>query len=151
MISPIVARHLDLESYSDVDIDFGADRYAEGADILCLAVAKGEATPLLWVHPRWRSVIDCDPGAEELLEETLAGEDGSVIYAHNAPFERSVLRHRAVPDLGLFCPPVERWRCTQALARRAGWPVSLGKLADVLGLDQQKDTEGKKLIDLFCK
>jgi DNA polymerase len=42
-----------------------------------------------------------------------------------------------------------RWRCTQALCRKAAIPPSLEKSTEYLGLASQKDSNGKKLIKLF--
>lgn len=95
---------------------------------------------------------------------------GDRIAAHNATFERLVMR-RLIEDLlpiweedALFVPGevlqdahyvVEAWRDyaifdTASLASQAGLSRSLDKAGRQLGLSQKKDPRGEKLIKMFC-
>lgn len=56
--------------------------------------------------------------------------------------------YRLKLDVGLLPPKLEQWRCVQALARVASIPVSLGKAAAFLRV-QDKDASGKSLINVF--
>jgi DNA polymerase len=77
-------------------------------------------------------------------------KDPSVkIWCHNAQFEMAICAALFKRTFGLPCPDVSRFRCTANLARRAGLPHHLGKLAETLGLEQQKDKRGAQLIKLF--
>lgn len=46
--------------------------------------------------------------------------------------------------------PQEQLRCTMSRARAWGLPGALGAVAGILGADEQKDTEGTRLIKKFC-
>jgi len=109
------------------------------------------------LHDRWSSLVRCNrplgrgiqrftgitqemlagaPGLEEVLPPLAERLEGRVLVAHNAPFDRRVLR-RGFELIGLEWPnpPV---LCTAALARRL-LPLQnrrgLGVLADALGID----------------
>ena len=109
------------------------------------------------LHDRWSSLVRCNrplgrgiqrftgitqamladaPGLEEVLPAIAERLEGRVLVAHNAPFDRRVLR-RGFELIGLEWPnpPV---LCTAALARRL-LPLQnrrgLGVLADALGIE----------------
>ncbi|MBV8947155.1 MAG: GIY-YIG nuclease family protein [Solirubrobacterales bacterium] len=119
------------------------------------------------LHDRWSSLVRCNrplgrgiqrftgitqemlaeaPGLEEVLPAVAERLDGRVLVAHNAPFDRRVLR-RGFELIGLEWPnpPV---LCTAALARRL-LPLQrrrgLGALADALGIEV--DTAHRALAD----
>lgn len=137
--------HLDIETRSRCDIKLGAFRYANdlSTETLCLAVALEDEQPELWVPS--------DKGKSTKANSLLAlmNSPDSVVYSHNALFEIANLDRRFVKETGFLPPRHEQWRCTMAMARRAGLPASLGKCADALGLTQQKDTKGAALIRKF--
>lgn len=146
-----VELHIDYETYSDIDIgSVGAGRYAadRSTEILMAAVALGDHVPLLWLPKEYRSIgVPHSSEEAELLLESFLGE--ADVYAHNAEFERFVTRYVADRAGFPFKPDDSQWRCTAAMARRAALPSGLGKLADVLKLDQTKDKEGSRLIKKF--
>ena len=143
--------HLDYETKSKCDIKLGAYRYASDPStrILMCCIARGDETPLLWVHPDYDPYgIYSDSGAKELIKEAFNSVDG-IIYAHNAQFEIAISHYRGVKDIGLHAPFRHQWRCTAAMARKAALQHSLEKCAKDLGLEQQKDNKGKALIRYF--
>jgi len=71
---------------------------------------------------------------------------GVIKSAFNANFERTALTRL----FGFEMPP-EQWRCTMIHATELGLPSSLGKVAEVLQLEDQKMDEGKALINYFSK
>ncbi|XWN29914.1 MAG: hypothetical protein ROR55_20805 [Devosia sp.] len=77
------------------------------------------------------------------------------ITAHNANFDRTLLRAQLAPRLGLpaHVGEPERWRCTMVKAMTLGFPGALDACGRILGLpnDTQKLTDGKRLIHRFCK
>lgn len=81
----------------------------------------------------------------------LALGRGNRILAHNAPFERGIIqnvmrtRHDG-PDTD-----IRQYRCTAARAAAAGLPRSLEHAAMALGVANQKDKEGSKLLGYFVK
>lgn len=144
--------HLDFESYSPVDIKLGPNRYAEHpeAEILCLAVAKDNGAPLLWTNPRHRKP---DPRAVQMLHEMVAS--GEKIVAHNALFEFALLNRLFHRDTGVRWPRDavhlrSRMVCTAVMARRAGFPSKLEKVAEALELKHRKDPKGRAAIRTLC-
>lgn len=133
--------HLDIETRSRVDLkEVGSHRYAEdeSTEILIACVGVGERM-LTWVNPR----LAAHDEAENAEVMRLLG-DASLIYAHNVGFEQPMFTAKGGVHI-----PLEKWRCTAAMARRAGLPASLEKCADALQLEHRKDYRGKALIRKF--
>ena len=138
---------IDIETFSDVDISkCGSYKYAESSNfeilLFAYAVDGGEVQVV--------DLANGEPIPQEILD---ALTDNSVIkWAFNANFERVCLS-RYLSDLGFlraaFLSP-ESWRCTMVWAAYMGLPLSLADVGNVLGLEEQKMTEGKSLIRFFC-
>ena len=151
---------IDLESFSSVDIaKCGAYKYAESPDFEILlfgySVDGGE------VH-----VVDLACG-ETIPQEILDAltDDNIIKWAFNANFERVCLSHY-LSDMGVSLDPFHDhhplstecarflnpigWRCTMVWSAYMGLPLSLAAVGKVLGLEEQKMTEGKSLIRFFC-
>lgn len=150
---------IDLETRSSVDISkSGVYRYAEAEDFAILLFAYA-------VDGGAAEVIDL-VGGEQIPQEILdALTDESVIkWAFNANFERVCLS-RYLSDLGIALDPFRdnhllstecahflnprSWRCTMVWSAYMGLPLSLAAVGRVLGLEEQKMTEGKALIRYF--
>lgn len=126
--------HIDIETRHPTDlIKHGTHRSSEDASILMVA----------WAVDDGPINID-DSGALPPALADLLRDPAVLKVAHNASFERTMLR----ACWGVECPP-EQWACTQVLAYANGLPGSLGECAFVLGLAEQKDPIGKKLIKMF--
>jgi len=136
--------HLDFETYSEADLrSFGAYRYASdpSTEILIMAIAKEDGQPILW---------DSVNGGDEAVEMFRdASDPGNTIYAHNAQFEAAVCKYKCLETFGFEAPPLENWRCTAAMARRAAIPASLAQAGAFLGIKQAKDSSGTSLIRKF--
>lgn len=130
--------YLDLETYNDVDIKVGTYRYAETVEITLFAYAIDEAPAKVW------DLTDGSPRPNEL---TLALENCDIVLAHNAQFDRTMLRQHGM------APALSRWECTMARALAHGLPGGLDKLSDILGLSAEKAKvkDGKALVLFFCK
>ena len=138
---------IDIETFSDVDISkCGSYKYAESPNfeilLFAYAVDGGEV-----------QVVDL-ANREQVPQEILdALTDNKVIkWAFNANFERICLS-RYLSDLGFLRTAFlssESWRCTMVWAAYMGLPLSLAAVGSVLGLEEQKMTEGKALIRFFC-
>ena len=151
---------IDLETFSSVDITkCGAYKYAEAPDFEILlfgyAVDGGDV-----------QVIDLANG-EEIPQDILDAltDDRIIKWAFNANFERVCLS-RYLADHGISLDPVHDshplstecsrflnpagWRCTMVWSAYLGLPLSLASVGKVLGLEEQKMTEGKSLIRYFC-
>ncbi len=142
---------LDYETYSAADLKkFGAFRYASDktTEILMCAFSINGESPEVWIHPDHCPELSVESrrSAAKLAE---AISKGWPIYAHNASFEHSVSRYRMEKDMGIVPPPLSQWRCTAAMALRAGLPHSLDRCSKALKLDQLKDARGKALIKIF--
>ena len=127
--------YLDLESFSATPITHGTHVYAANAEILLLAYAVNDGAVKVIEQPN-------DELTQLLLDNTV------VIVAHNAQFDRTVLRHA-----WQFETDISRWHCTMAQALAHSLPGSLGDLCQLYHLseDQAKTKDGKRLIQLFCK
>lgn len=142
--------HIDWETRSGADLPkVGAYRYAYDPDakILCAAVSKNDGEPRIWRcdrpdSPESRSALD--------MMGEIVRDPSNFVYAHNAQFEVAITDALWERTFGFPPPAISQWRCTAVMARRAALPYSLGKLADCLGLDQQKDKAGLNLIKKFC-
>lgn len=133
---------IDIETFSTVDITkTGAYRYAEDAEVMLFgySVDYGEV-----------QCVDLMAGEEIPAEIVEAIFDPAVRKtAHNAAFERAVLRQH----FGRYLP-VEQWRCTQIMCARAGYPLSLDEASKAMRLIEKKDPRGAALIRRFsipCK
>jgi DNA polymerase len=142
---------VDFETRSAADLrKTGAYRYAEDAstDVWCFAfMHPGKAEPLLWT-PYPISGIDAamdNADAFDALADLVA--DKSVTFrAFNAPFERVIWRNVVARKYGLPDIELERWTCTAAEVRAMNLPGNLDDSARVLGLVQQKDKVGHRLM-----
>ncbi|MBQ9685375.1 MAG: DNA-directed DNA polymerase, partial [Oscillospiraceae bacterium] len=149
---------IDLETYSDVDITkAGAYKYAESPAFEIL---------LFGVSVNGGSVMIYDLACGEVIPDDILAaisDDSVTKYAYNASFERVCLsvylkrhypqyfRSYSIPEdtVGNYLAPAA-WKCTLVWAAYTGLPLSLAMVGKVLGLEEQKMTEGKDLIRYFC-
>lgn len=143
--------HIDLETYSSVDLAAcGVYKYAESNDFQILLFGYAyddEPVKVLQV-----------PTKQELEDLGIVRDltDCQVLkIAHNAAFERVCLSYflsSKTEQTSVFLPP-EQWQDTMIMALEHGYPASLAQLGAAMELpeDKQKMTEGKRLIEWFCK
>lgn len=109
-------------------------------------------------------VVDTANG-EEIPENVLVAlaDENVIKRAFNCNFERVCLskylrenhpqyfQSYSIDEdtVGDFLNP-ESWHCSMIHARTLGLPSSLAEIGKVLGIEQQKMTEGKALIKFFC-
>ena len=149
---------IDIETYSDVDLSkSGVYRYTESDNFEILlfgyAVDGGSV-----------SVVDLASGETVPSEIIQALTDPDIIkWAFNASFERICLSawlRRYYPEsfssygaendtVSNYLDPAS-WRCSMIWSAYMGLPLSLAGCGKVLGLEEQKMTEGKDLIRYFC-
>jgi DNA polymerase len=135
--------HLDFETRSTADLrKVGAHKYAEDptTDVWCAAWAIDDGPVELWAPYA---------NADNPLLYALANADQ--IVAHNAGFERAICRSVMTPRYGWPEIPLEKWRCTMAMAYTMGLPGSLENASAALGLADSKDAEGHRLMLAMCK
>jgi DNA polymerase len=126
---------IDIETYSSVDLrKSGVYRYAESPDfkVLMIAFAYGAA-----------DVQIVDDAPFDLINALT--NPAIIKTAYNANFERVCLSKALGVEL-----PADQWRCTMVHALELGLPGSLDEVAKALGVDQQKDAQGKRLIKKYC-
>ena len=149
---------IDIETFSDVDLQkCGVYKYAQSPNfeilLFAYSVDSGEV-----------SVIDLAQG-ETLPEEILDALTDEQItkWAFNANFERVCLSEYlrrfypekfvsySIPEdsVGNYLDP-SSWKCSMVWSAYMGLPLSLAGAGAVLGLEEQKLTEGKELIRYFC-
>ena len=149
---------IDIETRSDKDISkCGVYAYTDTPyfDILLFAYSI-DGQPI--------QVIDTANG-EEIPESVLAAlaDENVIKRAFNCNFERiclsKYLRENdpqyfqsysiSEDTVGDYLSP-ENWHCSMIHARTLGLPSSLAEVGKVLGIEQQKMTEGKALVKFFC-
>ena len=149
---------IDIETKSDKDISkCGIYAYTDTPyfDILLFAYSIDEQ-PV--------QVVDMANG-EEIPENVLVAlvDENVIKRAFNVNFERVCLSkylRKNYPQyfqsysidedtVGDFLNP-ESWHCSMIHARTLGLPSSLAEVGKVLGIEQQKMTDGKALVKFFC-
>ena len=146
----------DLESRSAVALrKCGAYRYAADAstDILCFAFKEHSEPPKIWVPDKFLHLYDFSfdvAGADEFAQ---AVDRAEVIEAHNAGFEAAMWAEIMVKRYGFKPLPMDKLRCSAALAAMHALPRALGEACMAVGLSVrlQKDAEGKKIMMRFAK
>lgn len=136
--------HIDFETRSTADLKkTGVHVYATDptTDLWCAAYAIDDGPVELWVPGE-----PCPPA----IVDHILFDDGPVI-AHNAPFERNIWRHILTPRYGWLEVPLERWRCTMAMAYAMSLPGSLENAAAAVGLTIAKDMAGHRLMLQMAK
>lgn len=141
-----LALHIDFETLSDAKLtkeeSVGIYNYAVHPSTKALMLAWGFGYQDVRLWRIWAG----DPMPDELRR---ALEDpNQILTAYNSTFERYILEHK----FGIIIP-ASRFQDPQASARYLSLPASLEEVSAILGLpvDYAKDSEGKKLIQLFCQ
>lgn len=139
--------HIDFETRSTADLKtVGVHKYAQDSstEVLCVAWAVDDEPVGLW-HPfsRFQNGVD----STEIRGLLKADQ----IVAHNAPFERAVCQYVMTPRHGWPEIPLEKWRCTLAMAYAMGLPGSLDGASAALGMKEGKDVQGHRLMLAMCK
>ena len=119
----------------------GAAVYSEhpDAEVLCLAYnLKDGAGPGLW--------FPGEPLPLRLLGHVMRG---GLIEAWNSMFEYWIWNNVCVPKYNFVPLPQNQLRCAQAKARAFALPAHLADAGSVLNTAQQKDKEGKRLLNKF--
>lgn len=132
----MIKLHIDIETFSSVDIKRGVYPYTEAFDfeIMLVAYAVNDG-PIVCYD--WQDV------PEEFFKML---KDPEVIkLAHNAAFERVCFK-----AIGYDVPPNE-WRCTAVWSAYAGLPMRLKDVSAALELGEHgKQSTGAALIRYFC-
>ena len=150
--------HLDLETYSSTDLSkCGVYKYVQAQDFEILlfgySIDDGDVR-----------VIDLAQGEKIPVDIIKALSDEKIIkWAYNANFERICLSEYIRRNYekyfnsysinedtaGNYLNP-KGWKCSMVWSAYMGLPLSLAGVGAVLGLEEQKLSEGKDLIRYFC-
>ncbi len=139
--------HLDIETRSSLDLTkTGVYRYVEDPDTsIWLFSYRFDRGPIQrWLAPGLQSGGQGSPAA--LLEHIAAG---GWVVAHNANFERQVWNAVVRRLAGCESWPrlhIQQMNCTMARALAVHLPADLDTLAQVLGVAEQKDKDGRRLM-----
>jgi DNA polymerase len=131
--------HRDFETRSTIDLpDVGAWRYAAEptTDIWCCAYAVDDGPVKLWLPGQ--------PIPDEF--HTAARDPDWIVVAHNDAFETAIETRILAPRYGWPLVPIERHRCTMAMASASALPAKLKTVAEVLELSARKDDDGGRLM-----
>lgn len=131
----------DLETYSEIPINCGTHRYAEGAEVMLWPYAIDDGPVHVW------DVTTGDPMPAE-LKDALHDPEVMTVWHNGGMFDTVILLHAMGLDL-----PLERVHDTMVQAFAHSLPGALGDLCDILKVDtdKAKDKEGRTWIHLFCK
>lgn len=150
--------HLDLETYSSTDLSkCGVYKYVQAKNFEILlfgySIDDGDVR-----------IIDLAQGEKIPIDIIKALSDEKIIkWAYNANFERiclsEYLRRYYETDfisysvnedtVGDYLNP-KGWKCSMVWSAYMGLPLSLAGVGSILGLEEQKLSEGKELIRYFC-
>jgi DNA polymerase len=134
----------DIETRSAADLKVvGAHRYAADptTGIWCVGYAVDDGPVEIWVPGQ--------PIPEPFTE--AARNPDWLIVAHNDAFERVIEERILHPQFGWPLIPLDRRRCTMAMALAAALPGALGKTIEALGLPYPKDKAGAALMRKMAK
>jgi DNA polymerase len=127
---------IDFETRSLVDLPtHGLDRYSRdpSTQVICMAYSIMGSDPKIWLP-------DLDPAPAWFWDDTVT------YHAWNAAFEYNILRN--VLKVPVFW---EQFVDSMAIAAANNVPQSLEEAAIFLGVSQQKDATGKRLIQKLSK
>jgi DNA polymerase len=136
--------HRDYETRSQVQLkSVGVHRYAAdpSTEVLCAAYAIDDEPVRPWTPG--------DPIPAEWIG--AASNPNWVVAAHNDAFETAIEQRLLHPRYGWPLIPLDRHRCTMAMALAAGLPARLGAVADALELSNRKDAAGERLMHQTSK
>jgi DNA polymerase len=130
--------HIDFETRSAADLrKTGLYVYAEDptTDVWCAAWCVGDAPMQMWKMGQ--------PFPRILGDYITAGAH---VYAHNAGFEHAIWTQILAPRYGWPKLDFGQMRCTAAMAAAMALPRDLAGAAVAMGLPEQKDMTGKRLM-----
>ena len=155
---------LDFETRSTVDLlTSGPWKYAAhpSTDILCLAIKADSDKSVIWA-PDWvqklipvkllrDAFMDGGLGLTVSREINLLTRQAETTEAHNVEFERAIWHHIMHLRYGFCDLELDKCDCTAARAAVHSLPRKLETVSKVLGVSEQKDMAGHRLMLKMCK
>jgi len=148
---------IDFETRSAISLKkHGAWRYSIDltTEILCLCWHLPDFLPgrtALWAPAQPHiGLAEIFPAGEiSGLIEWI--EQGGLVSAHNAAFERCIWTNIAVPRHGWPPIRISQWKCSAAKSAAHALPRSLDDVGSALNLPIRKDTDGSKVMMKMSK
>jgi DNA polymerase len=136
--------HRDIETRATLNLpDVGAWRYGgdPNTGVWCVAYAVDAGPAAIWI-----------PG-QPIPEvfSTAAQNPDWIVVAHNDQFETAIETRILAPRYGWPLVPIERHRCTMAMASASALPAKLKIVAEVLELSARKDDQGARLMQQMAR
>lgn len=132
----------------------GAAAYAAhpSTEVICLALKTQGNEPVIWFSPKFREAQQFFAPEELVDDEGVWSlmERADILEAHNAQFEYFIWKY-TMPKYGFKMFDKRKLRCSAAKAAMFGLPRDLEGACAAIGVPQQKDIEGKKLMLRLCK
>lgn len=151
----------DFETKSEKNLKkCGAWAYAEhpSTDVFCWAYKVRDGQTHIWINPYFLEIVQDLIELEDLHVHpdprrflTAAIGLGAIFEAHNAEFERAIWQHVMVKKYNWPEIPLRQWRCSAAKAAVHQLPRDLDRAAIALGLKNQKDKEGHRIMMRLSK
>ena len=130
--------YIDLETQSEVDLrKRGLEVYARGehTTILCMSYAFGDEDFKIWKK------------GEELPQKIIKFiKEGGTVSAHNAQFEWFLWAYVGVEKFGWPTLKIEQMDCSMARCFDMALPGSLDGASKALGITQEKDKKGSRVM-----
>ncbi|WID42021.1 DNA polymerase [Pseudomonas phage ZQG1] len=147
---------IDFETRSACSIkECGSWRYSldKTTEVMCLSFRlpywEEDRVESWWpAFPQYGIEEADNPALEELF---LWIEEGHLVEAHNAWFERGIWTNICTPRFGWPQVGHRQWRCSAAKAATYSLPRNLEGCTNALMLSVRKDMEGSKLMKKMCK
>ncbi len=131
--------HIDFETRATAELKkVGVDVYSKHpeTDVWCMAFAFGDEVVVVLEQNHWMT-------APRVLDHV---QGGGAVVAHNAAFELAIWNNIMVPRYGWPRLDPKQVRCTMAQAYAMSLPGSLEKAAAAVGIREQKDLAGGRLM-----
>lgn len=131
--------HVDFETRGSADLKkVGLDNYARhpDTDAQCMGYVFGDAVEVeMWLP------------SEELPYPVIDHvQSGGIVAGHNVNFEIAIWNHVLVPRYGFPELDPNQCRCTMAMAYAMAVPGSLERAAAAMGIREQKDVSGSRVM-----
>lgn len=136
--------HIDFETRGTIELrEVGVDIYSRhpDTDVWCMAWAIDDMEPVIWTPDNRNS-------ARAVMDWV---NHGATVVAHNAAFELAIWNNIMVPRYGWPVLRADQTRCTMAMAYSMALPGSLEKAAAAVGIAEQKDLAGGRLMLQMAK
>lgn len=132
----------------------GAAAYAAhpSTEVICLALKPEGYEPVIWFAPPFDAAIPHLPAGCQVTAQRvwMLMQEADIIEAHNAQFEYFIWKY-VMYRYGFNMFDSSKLRCSAAKAAMFGLPRDLAGACAALGVPQQKDIEGSKLMLRLCK